>query len=82
MVSCGPKQISVLAELLRLIGPIPDDIEGDAFGRIHGYSNVNAMTWNPPRACQLLPFSLSNRSGANPSIWIGDVPSPLLEYGI
>ncbi len=28
---------SVLAELLRLIGSIPDDIEGDAFGKIYEY---------------------------------------------
>jgi len=33
---------SLLAELLRLIGSIPDDIEGDAFGKIYEYflSNV------------------------------------------
>jgi type I restriction enzyme M protein len=36
---------SVLAELLRLIGSIPDDIEGDAFGRIYEYFLGNfAMT--------------------------------------
>jgi type I restriction enzyme M protein len=28
---------SLLAELLRLIGSIPDDIEGDAFGKIYEY---------------------------------------------
>ena len=28
---------SILAELLRLIGSIPDDIEGDAFGKIYEY---------------------------------------------
>ncbi len=36
---------SVLAELLRLIGSIPDDIEGDAFGKIYEYFLGNfAMT--------------------------------------
>lgn len=36
---------AVLAELLRLIGSIPDDIEGDAFGRIYEYFLGNfAMT--------------------------------------
>ncbi len=35
----------VLAELLRLIGSIPDDIEGDAFGKIYEYFLGNfAMT--------------------------------------
>lgn len=32
---------SVLVELLRLIGSIPDDIEGDAFGKIYAYSLGN-----------------------------------------
>src|SRR5690606_30727047 len=36
---------AVLAELLRLIGSIPDDIEGDAFGKIYEYFLGNfAMT--------------------------------------
>lgn len=36
---------SVLVELLRLIGSIPDDIEGDAFGKIYEYFLGNfAMT--------------------------------------
>jgi type I restriction enzyme M protein len=36
---------SVLAELLRLVGSIPDDIEGDAFGKIYEYFLGNfAMT--------------------------------------
>lgn len=36
---------SVLTELLRLIGSIPDDIEGDAFGKIYEYFLGNfAMT--------------------------------------
>jgi type I restriction enzyme M protein len=36
---------TVLAELLRLIGSIPDDIEGDAFGKIYEYFLGNfAMT--------------------------------------
>ncbi|HJQ96173.1 MAG TPA: class I SAM-dependent DNA methyltransferase [Acidimicrobiia bacterium] len=36
---------SVVAELLRLIGSIPDDIEGDAFGKIYEYFLGNfAMT--------------------------------------
>jgi type I restriction enzyme M protein len=36
---------TVLAELLRLIGSIPDDIEGDAFGKIYEYFLSNfAMT--------------------------------------
>ena len=35
----------MLAELLRLIGSIPDDIEGDAFGKIYEYFLGNfAMT--------------------------------------
>jgi len=32
---------SLLAELLRLIGSIPDDIEGDAFGKIYEYFLAN-----------------------------------------
>ena len=41
----GSFEKPVLVELLRLIGSIPDDIEGDAFGKIYEYFLGNfAMT--------------------------------------
>lgn len=53
---------SVLAELLRLIGSIPDDIEGDAFGKIYEYFLGNFAMAEGQRGWRVLHSDLDREA--------------------